>query len=299
MTASNDNPVQFTYVENNDGAVITVFVRGQKPQAANSDHPNFDAILAGAFDGDPSVIDLFDVAQTVAKKFERLSDRVTVANGRLYLDGEEINNALGDQVLRFLNQGVDDWKPLVNFFENVLANPNEHSREQLYSWLVNKNITITPSGMIVGYKGVTHDNAGSYKSIHSGKALVDGVVHIGQIPNPIGSVIEMPRGEVQFDPSVGCHTGLHVGNFRYAQQFSKGAVLEVHVNPRDVVSVPTDSNAEKMRTCRYKVVGVVEEEYASLVVADYPEDAGWGDGEDEDYCSLDGCDDFGCDGSCY
>jgi hypothetical protein len=101
----------------------------------------------------------------------------------------------------------------------------------------------------------------------------------------------MPRDQVQFDPGVGCHTGLHVGTFEYAAGFAQGALLEVVVNPRDVVSVPTDCGAQKMRTCRYTVVGLLEQRldsplrvYDQAADEDYLDGAGWGDFEDdEDY----------------
>jgi hypothetical protein len=274
--------VQFMRVRQDESDSIVVFVEGEAPQVAGDSHPNFDAIVKAAEDGDPSVIELFDIAATAAQKFQRLSERVTTANGRLYLDGEEIDNALTTQVLRFLDAGVDDWEPLVKFFENVQANPNEHSREHLYRWLDARDFTITPDGLIVGYKGVSVNADGDFVSIHSGKAIVDGEVKSGQIPNRIGSVIEMPRGQVQFDPGVGCSVGLHVGTYDYASGFGRGGLLEVHVNPRDVVSVPTDSGDAKMRVCRYVVVNTLDRPYSSPVLYDYEDDYdGWGEYEDE------------------
>lgn len=286
--------LQYTIIGNEDGeSNIVVFVAGQAPQVASQSHPNFDAIVSGALAGDDSVIELFDIADAAAQKFHRLSERVTTANGRLYLDGEEVDNALSTQVLRFMDEGVEDWKPLVAFFENVQANPNEHSREQLFEWLNRRDFTITADGMIVGYKGVASDGDGGYLSIHSGKAIVDGETVTGRIPTNPGSIVEMPRSEVEWNPSGGCHTGLHVGTFEYAEGFSRGTVLEVHVNPRDVVSVPTDSDAAKVRCCRYSVVREIEVPYTGAVIfdeADFEDEYdGWGDGEGEcDVPELDG-----------
>ena len=280
--------MQYTIIGNEDGeSNIVVFVPGHPPQVASESHPNYEAIVRGALDGDDLVVTLFDIAATAAQKFERLTERITTANGRLYLDGVEVDNALSAQVLRFLDTGVEDWKPLVLFFEKVQANPNEHSREQLYEWLSRRDFTLSSSGDIIGYKGVASDGDGGYLSIHAGKAIVDGEVVNGQIPTNPGSVVEMPRDEVQWDPSVGCHTGLHVGTFDYARSFARGTVLEVHVNPRDVVSVPTDSDAAKVRCCRYRIVSEIEVPYSEPVVYDdeyddeYDE---WGDGEGE--CDL-------------
>lgn len=287
--------MQYTLVGSEDGSAnITVFVPGQAPMVAHSSHPNYDAIVEGALAGDDAVIDLFDVSTSAAQKFERLSDRVSVANGRVYLDHEEVNNALTAQVVRFIKEGVEDWKPLVRFFENVQANPNEHSREQLYNWLSKRDFTITDDGLIVGYKGVfaatnafvDQTNGYVFYSINKGKAIVNGEVKEGAIPQKLGDVVEMPRNEVTHDPSVGCHQGLHVGTYDYANDFAQGALLEVHVNPRDVVSVPTDSDWAKMRVCRYVVVDTIDAPYTTSVLDrredDDWDDDFWGDGEDWD-----------------
>jgi len=259
--------MQYTLVGAEDGTSnITVFVKGSAPLVAHSTHVNFDKIVAAVVADDESVVELFDVAQTAATKFQRLSDRITTANGRLYLDNVEVANALTAQVIRFLDEGVEDWKSLVLFFENVLANPNEHSREQLYTWLESRNFSITNDGLIIGYKGVRKGEDGGYVSVNQGTAIVDGEVKTGAIPNAIGSVVEMPRNEVTHDPSEGCSTGLHVGTYDYARGWAQGALLEVHVNPRDVVSVPTDCGQAKMRVCRYTVVDLIEQEYTAAVV---------------------------------
>jgi hypothetical protein len=92
----------------------------------------------------------------------------------------------------------------------------------------------------------------------------------------------MPRDRVTFDPNNGCSFGLHVGTFSYANSYGS-TVLEVHVNPRDVVSVPTDCQDQKMRTCRYEVVQVVSEKYAEALVG-YLGSAYEDDEDDADYC---------------
>lgn len=261
--------IQYTLVGTEDGSNISVFVPGHDPQVAHSSHPNFDAILDGVLSGDVRVIELFDVAQAAANRFERITERITTANGNLYFDGVEIHNTLATQVTRFMKDGVEDWIPLVKFFEHVQNNPNDHSRSQLFDWLDRRDFTITQDGMIVGYKGVAKNGNGEFVSVHSGQAIVNGVVHKGQIPNPIGAVIEMPRDQVVHDPSKGCHRGLHVGTYDFAKSYAHGAMLEVHVNPRDVVSVPTDSDWAKVRTCRYRVVRVIDNPYSVAVVGSY------------------------------
>jgi hypothetical protein len=263
--------LQYSLIRNSGGEVITVFANGNMYSALDT-HPNWTAIKAGVEADDVRVIDLFDIGVTAQARFEKLSDRVSVKSGKVYFDNQPTHNALTEQVVRFIEDGQEDFGPLVEFFEKVQSNPNEHSREQLYSWLDVHDFTILPNGNFVGYKGVrsvaTTDGV-KYESISHGTAISDGVEYTGAIPNPIGAVVEMPRDAVQHDPSVGCHTGLHVGTWDYASSFAQGAVLKVEVNPRDVVSVPTDCNHQKLRTCRYTVLEVISAPVSGPLDYDY------------------------------
>lgn len=274
--------LSYTLVGDGEDANVVVFIPGRSPLVAHSSHPRFEDIVQGARDGDESVADLFDIAETVAERFEPLSERVTVANGRVYFDGDEVPGTISDHIVRFLDEGVSDWKPLVRFLENVGQNPEPHSRAMLYDWLRAERFTITDAGMIVGYKGVRSDGT----SIHSGRAIVDGAVVSGHIPNAVGSVVSMPRESVTFDPASGCNVGLHVGTYGYANGFAQGLLLEVHVHPRDVVSVPTDCGAAKMRVSRYVVAGTISAPYSSAIrwtdEGDEYDSDEWSDG-DEDF----------------
>lgn len=285
-------PLMYSIVSSGeDDSVVTAIIPGEAaPLVARSDHPNFAAIVAACVAGESDgLADLFDASTAVSEHFERLSERVTVANGRIYLDGDEIDNSLTAQVLRFLDAGIEDWQPLVAFFEKVQANPSDHSREQLYDWLNAHDFTLTPEGDIVGYKGVRKTADGQLVSGFTGNAIVDGEKVSGHIPNEVGSVVEMPRGQVAFDPATACSTGLHVGTFDYARGYAQGAMLKVTVNPRDVVSVPTDAQGEKVRVCRYRVVEVIDAPVSAPL--DYEDDcdtdeSGWYD-EAEDYANAD------------
>jgi hypothetical protein len=86
----------------------------------------------------------------------------------------------------------------------------------------------------------------------------------GHIPNQPGSVISISRSYVQHDPEQGCSTGLHVGTWGYASSFGD-VTLKVEINPRDIVSVPTDCGAAKMRVSRYKVIKIIDNPVRSFV----------------------------------
>lgn len=261
--------MRYSLVRTNGEAFLTVFPETGDPLPARNDHPNWDKLVAGVLADDESVLDLFDIGKSIVKRLDRLSERVSIYGGTIYFDNDPIDNALSQQILRFIDEDEEDWEPLVDFFEKLMTNPIEHSREQLYQFMLNNKITITEDGDIVFYKGVKvqtdEDGNKQYLSSSAGHAYVDGEEVNGVVPNSIGSVIEMPRSEVAHDPSAACSTGLHCATFEFAQNFCVGAVLEIHVNPRDVVSVPNNSHSNKVRVCRYYVVKQIDQPYTTAV----------------------------------
>lgn len=265
---------QVTYnIASDDGeeSSVTAFVNGT-PLVATKDHPNFrniiDRLKAGERNPD-TVRGLFDMGHAITSGFakfdKRLSERITVAAGVLYLDSEPMHGGLADVIIRQVGSGIEDFQPLVNFLEKLKMNPNPHSVEHLWRWLANKSYSIDQTGDIIGYKGVAR-RGDHYESINSGRAIVNGVIENGRIPNIPDAIVEMPRSQVMFDPANGCSTGLHVGTWSFASGFGRGYTLMVKVHPRDVVSVPSDSGDQKMRVCRYKVVDLVDAPDTSGIV---------------------------------
>lgn len=269
--------IHYMLVEQDGEASVTAFIPGaDKPLVASTaahGQATFDKIVAGLKADDPSVIDLFDLSITVARNFEPLSERVSVANGRVYFDGDEVHSSISKHIVRFLDIADENWVALVEFLEKVQQNPNEHSREQLYEWLDRRDFTITPEGDLVGYKGVSSD----LKSQRSGPGIVNGEEVNGHLDNSPGNTVEIARSRVQHDPTIGCASGLHVGTYDYAKSWGP-VVLEVVVNPRDVVSVPTDCDAQKVRVSRYFVARECERRVESPL---YSGDEDYWDDEDE------------------
>lgn len=274
--------VTYHLVEGDKVSNVTAFFPDeQEPiKTADSHHPYWTDILSGLESDDADVYSLFDVKGGLKKKLSRLSDRVDFDGEFVFFDGSPVNDALANQIARFLEQGVSDWEPLVKFWEKVATNPSDHSRENLYRWLSTHDFSVTVNGDIVAYKGVklgkASDGADQFQSIHAGPAYVDGVHVNGFVPNQPGTVVSMPRADVTENPAIGCHVGLHVGTHAYASDFGHGITLEVHVNPRDVVSVPTECGDAKMRVSKYTVAGKIEGAYENTVVV-IPEEDFYGD----------------------
>jgi hypothetical protein len=246
-----------------DGEPESILIFGDNKQSivATPDNPGFHDAVRMVVEEGTTFQELqvkLSVAIAVDVEFKRLSERVTVRGGHIYFDGDRVNNALSKAIADFFVSGAQDYMALVHFMEKVNQNPQTHSREQLYEWMVRYNFGIAPDGDIIAYKGVNvrfMENSEEFVSSNAGKAVVNGKPFEGVIPNILGAIVEMPRSEVNHDPRQGCSTGLHVSNWRYASTFAT-RTLRVKVNPRDVCSVPTESDWEKVRVCRYQVLGI-------------------------------------------
>lgn len=268
--------LQMSLTRLNERFVLNVIGPDGDILTANESHPNWDAILKAAMNDDAAVFDYFSTAKLIEKRLVRLSTRVTVDGGTLFLDGDPLHDTLAQKIVQFVNEDVADWEPLVAFLEKVQNNPSENSRNQLFSFLAANNYDILPDGSILGYKGVhgidengertygytTGVKPTAFQSINSGTASVNDVEQNGYIKQRVGDVVTMPRSAVDDNVGTPCSTGLHVSNFSYARTYGD-MVLAISVDPRDVVSVPHDANSQKVRTCRYTILGVVgSEEFA-------------------------------------
>jgi hypothetical protein len=73
--------------------------------------------------------------------------------------------------------------------------------------------------------------------------------------NAPGCVVEMERNAVDDNKDQTCSTGLHFCGMSYLSHFGGERTVIVKINPRDVVSIPSDYNDAKGRACRYEVIG--------------------------------------------
>lgn len=262
-----DQKLSVFHTEREDGkGVITIRASDPTRYATiTHEHENYDEIVRLANNDDERVFELFSPTEML-NRLTALSDRISYQNGRLYVDGDEAEGAIVEHILRLVKEKDPNIEATVKFYENILMNPDQHSREQAWGWLDSHDFTITTDGYIVGYKGVHGDSAEGYHSREAGTAWVNGEKIEGQIPYKTGDRITMPRSEVTHDPAVGCSIGLHVGTWKYAQNFKHNQVMEVHVHPRDIVSVPTDCNEEKMRVCAMDLKGFVTSPHTAPVI---------------------------------
>lgn len=219
---------------------------------------------------------------------------IEVKDGNLFVFGDPVHSTLATRVLSFLEAGLD-CVHLFKFILKLNLNPSKRAVDELYTFLEHRALPITDNGNFLAYKAVNAD----YTDKYSGKFL-----------NTIDSVLEMPRNKVDDNKEVGCSYGFHAGTVEYAKDFlgGSGHLMIVEINPVDVVSIPTDCQFQKLRTCKYKVVGEYEIDltdplYASRFETDQDDEVDvWSsdcvccDCGEESYGNCDDCD--CCEGCC-
>ena len=188
--------------------------------------------------------------QSIKEQIESKTSGVfTVQNNVVILKGTTI--PVPDVIIKKLMEMEKEKQPilpLLKFWRKLSENPSENSRNELYNFMTKNNIPITEEGDIVTEKGVKQKE-GSYFG-----DLVD--VHSGTISNNIGTYVEMPRDKVDADSNRTCSFGLHTAAPDYVRKvYGSSVLVECIVNPKDVVSIPKDYNATKMRVCAYRVAG--------------------------------------------
>ena len=288
--------IYYSLVSGPDGAVLTV--SGDVEASITSDAASYADAVAYLSSARPEDLDadtvrsLVDPRTSVESYITRVSDRVSFRGSELLFDGDPVNTSLASTIIRLSTEDESgDPTKLIKFLENLMTNPSEHSREQLYDWIAPRDITITQDGHFLAYKGLY----GDFTSINAGPGIVNNVEYTGSthLDNTPGNVVEFSRSKVVANSSIGCAVGLHAGTHEYASGFAQGKLVLVKINPRDVVSVPTDCDAQKLRVCRYEVLEEVQEKVDRVlwdtapveedIDPEYDEDESdlWDDDEDD------------------
>ena len=263
---------------------ITV-VLNNKVYTVSNGQPQWNSVLDAIRDNDEKKLhDVLSVANTIVSFTE---GNVIVKDNQVFYRNVPLDNYVVERVLDFAKNKLP-LQPILRFINNLMKNPSRRAVQELYRFLEHKNMPVTPDGNFLAYKGVQSD----YYSRTAGNAMViKGTVKDGKIYNGVGETIEVERNSVCDDKSISCGSGLHAGSVAYATDFGRGGrVVIVEINPADVVSVPDDAtNCQKLRACRYKVVGEYEVPLDSNYNNNYSSED-WNDDDDDGDESFDECD---------
>lgn len=219
---------------------VTVIIDG-KSYTVTASNSRFkearEAIKQKRFNDIPAMV---DVATSINHYG---AGKIVVKEGQITYNGEVVHNAIVDHIFRMRDEGFD-IRPMVRFLDNLMQNPSKTSVDELYLFLEQGKMPITEDGHFLAYKRVR----GNYFDIHSGK-----------FDNRVGSICEMARNKVDDRRDNTCSYGLHFCSFDYLPHFSHHGtddkIMIVKINPRDVVSIPSDYKNTKGRTSRYEVIG--------------------------------------------
>ena len=257
--------VPFMWVDGN----LTVILKNKAHQVI-PDHTNYKVILEALPTAtEDELLELVDIEKAVATFSQ---GQVSIHNGKVMFEGEEVHGSISKRILEFMSKGLP-FEPLVKFLENLMENPSMQSQQELYDFLEHENLPVTEDGCFLAYKAVRSDFKDKWKSTFD---------------NSVGQVCEMRRAKVDDNRKVGCSQGLHAGALNYVANYGSvdagDNIVIVKINPQDVVSVPSDCDCEKLRTCKYEVVGLYQGELPKpLYKAEFEADSYV---DDEEYSTV-------------
>ena len=239
---------------------ISLIVDGD-PFVINADHMNYnkilDALRARDFDAVPALIDITKTIQVYSDGL------VTVANGVVSYAGRELHNALTSRMIQMISLGLEITS-LARFLEKLMKNPSSRAVNELFKFIEACDMPITIDGELLVYRSVNNDywDRHTGKTAYSRPAVVsptNSLENAEYAQNGCSSVVKdgyrvvsIERNQVDDNPERTCSYGLHVCSQEYGMYGAK--LLLCSVDPADVVSVPSEYNAAKMRVCKYRVL---------------------------------------------
>jgi hypothetical protein len=229
-------------------STVTVNFDGQTTMLSRSD-AYADRLIKALKEKD---LEAIPTLISAAKRIEKFSHgKFQVRDGKILIDGEEAPPMLGRKIKDFADQGLK-YEPLILFAQKLQSSPSKRVLDHLYQFLEKNNFVISENGNFLAYKRVRDDFMDFYT---------------GTMDNSVGNTVKMARNKVDENENRTCSTGLHCCGFSYLQHYHNGSghILEVEVDPKDVVAIPVDYERSKMRVSSYKVLRVVKEESLDLL----------------------------------
>ena len=222
---------------------MAIFLDG-KLETVDKEHKHFKSLCDACDNGD------IDEVRDILQKYNRIVDffndgRIKYEHGIMYVDVNGENHSVDDALVKRIMAVYDakeDVAPLLKFVEKLSHNPDYEAIKDVYRFLDHNELPIMEDGDVMAYKKVRAD----FTDCHSGK-----------FDNSVGKIVEMPRESVEHNRERTCSSGLHFCSRNYLGHFGGDNIVVVKINPKDIVSIPTDYNNAKGRCCRYEVIEVL------------------------------------------
>jgi hypothetical protein len=227
---------------------VTAIV-GNRQFTANSTHANWQGILTAIrANNSDALIKAIDIKT----RFTNYTiGNVRIVGNEVFAGSTKLGGVVVDRIFSFMENKLP-VQPVLAFISKLQNNPSSRAVNELYRFLEHENLPLTTEGNFRAYKGLESN----FYSCTAGKLeLIQGRADAsGRIFNGVGETIECPRNQVNDDKDQTCSYGLHAGSLEYARGFSQGKLVVVEIDPADVISIPSDCDGQKLRTCKYKVV---------------------------------------------
>jgi hypothetical protein len=183
---------------------------------------------------------LGNVAETLREWSDGLlevtADSVTYA-------GEAINETLQDYLIELFitkkSAALADLAGWSNFIKSINKTNSYKIVNRLFLFLQKEDLTIDEDGNVLAWKVVRP----SFMDKHS-----------NSFDNHPGKICEVPRGKVDDDDTR--TNGLHICSWGYLSSFASQGdpVVQVKIDPNDIVAIPLDYHGDKVRVCKYEVI---------------------------------------------
>lgn len=250
-----------THIKSNDNR-YTVILDGQ-PHLFDPSHHNYTGLVECVHAEDATEFITLLNQGDVIEDWSEGNFAFKKDDGYMYFEGEQVAVEPTKRIIECIRGGFPH-RFMLNYLTNLYDNVSERAVQESYKWSSHKGLPITEDGMMVGYKGVKKHTGetiqGKNGEIKEGD-LVD--IYTGKtFRNNVGDKCGMKRRQVCDDHTHGCSSGLHVGTYEYACNWAGGGgiVVLVKFNPKDIVSVPSDCEHQKMRVCDYEVIAIAREQ---------------------------------------
>lgn len=229
-----------------DGKSITVFFKSGESAVWQASNPNYAVVKDLAEKSEWIAIEtLNNASKAVIEGTVEIKDDKIVAHTEDVTLTVELpkDNKFVKFVKLLKDKGVIDKRieEITPFIHKLIENKFIDAVEEVYDFCKAGDFEITKEGNLIAYKKVLK-NLGS---VHDG----------GATKHVIGEYTEVEN----FDTNrhAVCSSGLHFCSREYLGSYSGDKVIAVEIDPRDIVSIPTDYSFQKGRCRRYKTLGIL------------------------------------------
>lgn len=223
------------------------------PYVVTEDENRYQDVLDELATGNPSADYLLELV-TYTGAATRVRAEFADAGIDVDEDGEMtyMGNPVPADLSAYLDASVDraNAGPVIKFIQRLFSNPNEHTRNTLFTFMEKNKLPIMNDGRFLAYKAVRSN----YRDKHT-----------GTVDNSPGQKPEMPWSGVDTNPNNLCSRGYHACAKEYLAGFySKYAgdrVVTMAIAPEDVGAVPYDYDGTKLRCRAYESIEDITDQY--------------------------------------